>query len=186
MRAFKVAAATVGLSAALTGTAVGLAGPVSAAPGAAGCAQGTYPPASSTVALSRSRASVGMAISYQARCFKPGEQVTVTVYSTPQRVGVLTADATGAVSGSFTVPSTLEPGRHTLELAAATGTQSAGFVVVPSAAGAGSSTSGNDDSSLAFTGSDAAKSAGAGIVLLLGGGALIVAAKRRKHADAAA
>jgi hypothetical protein len=185
MRAFKVAAATVGLSAALTGTAVGLAGPVNAAPGTASCTQGSYPPANSTVALSRSRASVGMAMSYQARCFKPGEQVTVTVYSTPQRVGVLTADTTGAVSGSFTIPSNLQAGRHTLELAAATGTQSASFVVVPSAAAAGTTAS-TDNGSLAFTGSDAAKTAGAGIVLLLGGGALIVAAKRRKHANAAA
>lgn len=185
MRAFKVAAATVGLSAALTGTAVGLAGPVNAAPGTAGCTQGSYPPANSTVALSRSRATVGMQMSYEARCFKPGEKVTATVYSTPQNVGVQTADATGTVKGSFTVPSNLKPGRHTLELAAATGTQSASFVVVPSAAAAGTSANA-DNGSLAFTGSDAAKTAGAGFVLLLGGGALIVAAKRRKHANAAA
>ena len=187
MRAIKVAAATVGLSAALTGTAVGLAGPVSAAPGTQGCTQGSYPPANSTVALSRSRATVGMTISYQARCFKPGEKVTATVYSTPQQVGVLTADQQGSVSGSFTVPSTLKPGRHTLELAAATGTQSAGFIVVPNEAAAGTgSNKGSGSDSLAFTGSDAAKTAGAGIVLLLGGGALIVAAKRRKHANVAA
>jgi hypothetical protein len=185
MRAFKVAAATIGLSAALAGTAVGLAGPVNAAPGSKGCTQGSYPPANSTVALSRSRATVGMTMSYRARCYKPGEKVTATVYSTPQQVGVTTADATGTVSGSFTVPSNLKPGRHTLELAAATGTQSASFVVVPSGAAAGSGSRSAGDS-LAFTGSDAAKTAGAGIVLLLGGGALVVAAKRRKHANAAA
>ncbi|SES40622.1 hypothetical protein SAMN05216199_3402 [Pedococcus cremeus] len=185
MRAFKVAAATVGLSAALTGTAVGLAGPVNAAPGSGGCTNGSYPPANSTVAMSRSRASVGMTISYQARCFKPGEKVTATVFSTPRVVGTPTADKQGTVSGSFTVTSDLKPGRHTLELAAATGTQSASFIVVPSAAAAGTSAS-TDNGSLAFTGSDAAKTAGAGFVLLLGGGALIVAAKRRKHANAAA
>jgi hypothetical protein len=183
MRALKVAAATVGLSAALTGTAVGLAAPVSAAPN--GCTQGAYPPASSTVALSRSRATVGMQMSYEARCFAPGETVRVTVYSTPTYIGTRTANAVGEVSGSFTVPSNLTPGRHTLELAAGTGTQSATFVVVPSAAAAGSSTA-RDNDSLAFTGSDAAKTAGAGAVLLLGGGALIVAARRRKHANAAA
>jgi len=185
MRAIKVAAATVGLSAALTGTVVGLAGPVNAAPGTAGCTAGTYPPANSTVALSRSRATVGMTMSFSARCFKPGERITATVYSTPQQVGVFTADTTGSVSGSFTIPSNLQPGRHTLELAASTGTQSASFVVVPSAAATGTGTSADNDS-LAFTGSDAAKTAGAGFVLLLGGGALIVAAKRRKHANAAA
>lgn len=180
MRAFKVAAATVGLSAALAGTAVGLAAPVSAAP-SGGCSQGSYPPASSTVALSRSRANVGMEISFEARCFRPGEQVTLWVAGV--RMGTFTASATGTVSGSFTVPSGLKPGRYTLELAAATGTQSASFIVVPSAAAAGDS---SDDDSLAFTGSDAAKTAGAGAVLLLGGGALIVAAKRRKTASATA
>ena len=184
MRALKVAAATVGLSAALTGTAVGLAGPVNAAPNG-GCTAGTYPPANSTVALSRSRATVGMTMSYEARCFAPGEPVRVTVYSTPTYIETKTASATGEVSGSFTVPSTLKAGRHTLELAAATGTQTATFVVVPSSAAAGNGNK-KDNDSLAFTGSDAAKTAGAGAVLLLGGGALIVAARRRKTASAAA
>ena len=95
MRALKVAAATVGLSAALTGTAVGLAAPANAAPNG-GCVAGTYPPASSTVALSRSRASVGMTMSYEARCFAPGEPVRVTVYSTPTYLHTKTAGA-GAV-----------------------------------------------------------------------------------------
>jgi hypothetical protein len=185
MRAIKVAAATVGLSAALTGTAVGLAGPVNAAPGSNGCKNGAYPPANSTVALSRSRATVGMQMSYEARCFAPNERGNATVYSTPQRVGGFQANAAGEVSGTFTVPTNLKPGRHTLELAAPSGTQSATFIVVPNEAAAGNNKGRNDDS-LAFTGSDAAKTAGAGAVLLLGGGALILAAKRRKSASAAA
>ena len=187
MRAFKVAAATVGLSAALTGTAVGLAAPVSAAPGA-GCENGQYPPARSTVALSRSRAEVGMQMSYEARCMKPNEKATATVYSTPVLVGTPTVDANGSVSGSFTVPSSLKPGRHTLEIRGleSGAVQSATFIVVPNAAAAGTASNSSDPSSLAFTGSDAAKTAGAGAVLLLGGGALIVAARRRKHVNAAA
>jgi len=186
MRAFKVAAATVGLSAALTGTAVGLAGPVSAAPGN-GCEAGQYPPARSTVALSRSRAEVGMKMSYEARCMKPNEKATATVYSTPVLVGTPTVDANGSVSGSFTVPN-LKPGRHTLEIRGleSGAVQSASFIVVPNAAAASSASNSSDPSSLAFTGSDAAKTAGAGAVLLLGGGALIVAARRRKHVNAAA
>ena len=187
MRAFKVAAATVGLSAALTGTAVGLAGPVSAAPGDTCAANRTYPPAQSTVALSRSRAEVGMKMSYEARCMKPNEKATATVYSTPVLVGTPTVDANGSVSGSFTVPN-LKPGRHTLEIRGleSGAVQSASFIVVPNAAAAGSASNSSDPSSLAFTGSDAAKTAGAGAVLLLGGGALIVAARRRKHVNAAA
>jgi hypothetical protein len=188
MRAFKVAAATVGLSAALTGTAVGLAAPVSAAPGDTCAAERSYPPAQSTVALSRSRATVGMTMSYQARCMKPNEKATATVYSTPVVVGTPTVGADGSVSGSFKVPNSLKPGRHTLEIRGLeSGTvQSASFIVVPNAAAAGTASNSSDPSSLAFTGSDAAKTAGAGAFLLLGGGALIVAARRRKHVNAAA
>lgn len=184
MRALKVAAATVGLSAALTGTAVGLAAPVNAAPNTGGCAEGTYPPANSTVALNRSRATVGMSVSFTARCMAPGATVRVLVDGA--ELQTLQAGANGEVSGSFTVPSNLKPGRHTLTLASAEGAQTAAFIVVPNAAAAGTGSDNGDSDSLAFTGSDAAKTAGAGVVLLLGGGALIVAARRRKTVNAAA
>ena len=183
MRGFKVAAVTIGLSTALTGTAVGLAGPAGAAP-KSGCSQGTYPPAASAIALSRSRATVGMTISFNARCFKGGDKVTATVYSTPVQVGQYPANANGVVSGSFKVPA-LRPGRHTLRLVGTDGTQtSARFTVVPKSGAASAIPASSDPSSLAFTGSDLAKTGGLGALLLLGGGALVIAAKRRKHVNA--
>ena len=183
MRGIKVAVVTIGLSTALTGTAVGLAGPAGAAPTAV-CTQGTYPPAAAQIALSRSRATVGMTISFNARCFAGNEKVSATVDSTAAQVGQYAADANGVVSGSFTVP-VLSPGRHTLRLVGADGTQtSARFTVVPASAAASAIPSSSGPSSLAFTGSDMAKTGGLGGLLLLGGGALVMAAKRRKHVNA--
>jgi hypothetical protein len=187
MRGIKVAGAAVGLSAALAGTAVGLAGPTSAAtrPSCTPEGTGTYPPAASPIALDRSRASVGMAISFEARCFDNGDTVTATVYSTPKQVGTFTANSSGVVSGEFTVPQ-VEAGRHTLRLVGSDGTQtSVGFTVVPSAAPAAGGTGSSTSGSLAFTGTDVAMTAGVGALLLLGGGALVMAAKRRKHVNAA-
>lgn len=182
MRGIKVAVVTIGLSTALTGTAVGLAGPAGAAP-KSGCSQGNYPPAAAQIALSRSRATVGMTISFDARCFKGDDKVTATVYSKPMQVGQYSANANGVVTGSFTVPA-VSPGRHTLRLVGTDGTQaSAGFTVVPASAASAIPTS-SDPSSLAFTGSDMAKTGGLGALLLLGGGALVIAAKRRKHVNA--
>lgn len=185
MRAFKVAAATVGLSAALTGTAVGLAGPASAA------CQGGYPAAQCTISVNDSRVVVGQTVTFRATGYAANEMVTVTMTKggTVVVIGQFRADGNGVVTGSFTVRQ-VAPGRYALKATGNTSglTQSVALTVVPSAAAAAAGTQANaaDPSSLAFTGTDAAKTAGAGAVLLLGGGALIVAARRRKNAHAAA
>jgi hypothetical protein len=185
MHGVKAAMAAVSLSAVITGAAVTVAMPANAATRPS-CTQGSYPPAASTVAVSRSRADVGMRMSYQARCFKPNEQVRATVFSEPVVVGTTKAKRNGAVSGSFRVPN-VPAGNHTLELRGLeSGTVQSATFVVRAARGAGGTGSSNDDSSLAFTGSDIAKTGGAGALLLLGGGALVMAAKRRKHVNAAA
>lgn len=186
MRGIKVAAATLSLSAALGGTAaIGLALPAGAAPRSP-CTQGSYPPAQSTVALDRSRADVGMRMSYEARCFKPNERVRATVFSKPVVVDTERANRNGAVDGSFRVPN-VPAGRHTLELRGLeSGTIQTATFVVRDGRGNGNGNNRSDDSSLAFTGSDFGTTAGLGALLLAGGGALVIAAKRRKHVNAAA
>lgn len=184
MRAFKVAAATIGLSAALTGTAVGLAGPASAA------CQGGYPAAQCTISVNDSRVVVGQTVTFRATGYAANEMVTVTMTKggTVVVIGQFRADGNGVVTGSFRVAQ-VTPGRYALKATGNTSglTQSVALTVVPSAAAAaGTHANAADPSSLAFTGTDAAKTAGAGAVLLLGGGALIVAARRRKNAHAAA
>jgi hypothetical protein len=189
MRAFKVAAATVGLSAALVGVA---AGPASAAP----ACQGGYPAAQCTMSVSDSRVVVGQTVNFSAGGFGANEMVTVTLTqgNTVVVIGEFQANAQGVVSGSFKVPN-VKPGRYALTATgeSSRGSQSVALNVLPNETAAG--TNGNPAGakgnpagldSLAFTGSDAGKTAGAGAVLLLGGGALIVAARRRKHVNAAA
>lgn len=183
MRAFKVAAATIGLSAALTGTAVGLAGPASAA------CQGGYPAAQCTVSVSDSRVVVGQTVSFRATGYAANEMVTVTMTKggTVVVIGQFRADGDGVVTGSFTVGQ-VASGRYALTVTGNTSglAQSVALTVVPNVAATGTHANAAGPSSLAFTGTDAAKTAGAGAVLLLGGGALIVAARRRKSAHAAA
>lgn len=51
--------------------------------------------------------------------FIPGEQVTVTVHSSPLDLGTFKADANGKVVVSFTVPADFATGRHTVEFVGA-------------------------------------------------------------------
>jgi hypothetical protein len=181
IRGIKVATATLGLSAALAGTAVGLAGPASAA------CEGGYPRAQCTVALNDNRVRPGEEVGFRATGYEPGERVRGTVFSEPIRVGTWTANRNGVVQGRFTVPRRLSPGRHTFQLRGLESNviKTARFTVVGRANnGNGNGNGNNNDSSLAFTGSDLALTAGAGAVLLAGGGALVIAARRRKHVNA--
>lgn len=189
MRGIKVAAATIGLSAALTGTAVGLAGPASAA------CQGGYPAAQCTISVNDSRVVVGQRVTFRATGYAANEMVTVTMTrgGTVVVIGQFRANAQGVVRGSFRVPR-VTPGRYALKATGNTSglAQSVALTVVRKDTDvrkdtvAGTHANSADPGSLAFTGTDAAKTAGAGGVLLLGGGALIVAARRRKNAHDAA
>jgi hypothetical protein len=182
MRGVKVAGATLGLSVVLSGAAVGLAGPASAAP-----CPGGYPANQCTIAIDDSRVVVGQEVGFRATGYTPGEQARATVFSTPVVVGTYTANASGVVNGTFTVPN-VNKGRHTLTVVGLTSgiENSVRFNVVPNAKAAGNNSNGSSDSdSLAFTGSDTFKTAGVGALLLVGGGALIMASKRRKHVNAA-
>ncbi|HET7660302.1 MAG TPA: hypothetical protein VFK66_07920 [Oryzihumus sp.] len=173
------------LSAALTGASVAIAGAADAA-----TCQGGYPASQCTVAVSDTTVTPGEKVSFSAKGFGSKELVTGVVRSTPQVVGSWRSSGGGVVSGSFRVPTNLEPGTHTFTLTGSTSgvSKSTSFTVV-SSAGAGttsgtSATSGTG--SLAFTGADVAGTVGAGLVLLVGGGALVVASQRRKSAGSAA
>ena len=62
--------------------------------------------------------------------FLPGEQVTVTVHSTPVQVGQFKADKTGTVTAAFTIPKGFALGDHTATFAGdKSGTVSAPFTV---------------------------------------------------------
>jgi hypothetical protein len=180
MRSLKAVLATAVLTTALTGTAVALAGPASAV------CEGGYPAAECTVALSDSTVVPGQPLTFSGSGYTPGEEATATVFSTPILVGTYTADGSGVVTGTFTVPD-LDPGRHTLRVVGTTSgvIRASSFTVVAEEAGAAPVTPGGPASPLPFTGSDIAKTAGFGSLLLVGGGALLMASKRRRHVNAA-
>ncbi|MGY1681473.1 hypothetical protein [Geodermatophilus sp. SYSU D01176] len=107
--------------------------------------------------------------------FKPGEVVTVTLHSTPQTVGTFTADGTGTVTASFTVPAGTPTGDHTLVYEGNMGTYFQESFTVTAAA----TTSNPSSSSLAYTGADIALPLGLGVGALALGGGLVFAARRR-------
>lgn len=72
------------------------------------------------------RAGRELRLSYAG--FQPGETVTVVLHSTPVTLGTFTADATGTVTATITLPDGTESGEHTLTFS---GPASGDLVVVP-------------------------------------------------------
>jgi hypothetical protein len=103
--------------------------------------------------------------------FKPGEVVTVTLHSTPQRVASATADASGTVRIEFTLPAGTPAGAHTLVYEGSQGTYFQEAFTVTAAAGSGGS--------LAYTGASVALPLGLGAGALALGGGLVVLSRRR-------
>ena len=116
--------------------------------------------------------------------FAAGECVQVWVGG-PALVGTYTADANGAVSGTYTVPAGMKAGRYTLTLKGLKSgrVEKVSFTAVPAQANAG--VVGNDPSSLAFTGAEVGGLATGGAVLIVGGAAVVVATRRRRADNAA-
>ncbi|WP_308797462.1 HtaA domain-containing protein [Agromyces silvae] len=76
----------------------------------------------------------GATLTFSGSGYRLGEAVTATVFSEPIVVGTATADASGSVAFSWTVPAGFAPGDHRVELSGArSGTASAGFTVAASA-----------------------------------------------------
>ncbi|SOC48515.1 LPXTG-motif cell wall anchor domain-containing protein [Blastococcus aggregatus] len=127
-----------------------------------------------TGAATGDRAPLGQKVVKVLTGFKPFEVVTVTLNSTPQRVGSFTADASGTVRIEFTVPAGTPVGDHTLVYEGDKGTYFQESFAVASATLA---TTGS--SQLASTGASVALPLGLGLGALAAGGGLVFAARRR-------
>lgn len=108
--------------------------------------------------------------------FKPGEVVTVTLHSDPQRVGTFTADAAGTVRIEFTVPAGTPLGDHTLVYEGSQGTYFQEALTL---------TATGQPATLAYTGASVALPLGLGLGALAIGGGLVVAARRSTGASQA-
>lgn len=143
-----------------------------------------YPPSACTVGTSQVNVTPGQTITVSVSGFAPSSQVNLAIDG--QAIGSLTTDASGSGSGSFTVPSNLSPGTHTLS---ASGTAGAGGTCDPSTtltvAGAAAGPPGaaapgaGAGGALAFTGSDTLRFFWIGFAALTVGAALVIAVRRR-------
>ncbi len=89
--------------------------------------------------------------------FVAGEQVVVSVHSTPATVGRATANAAGAVTVAYTLPATLTAGRHSVVLTGQTsGLAASRSITVPAT---GSTTSGGSTADATSTPGDSSSSA---------------------------
>lgn len=68
------------------------------------------------IVLGQSTAVAGGKLSLSARGFSAGEQVQILVHSTTVLLNTVTADPQGAVAATVTLPASLLPGAHTIEL----------------------------------------------------------------------
>jgi titin len=114
--------------------------------------------------------------------YAPGSTVTVLIYSAPQVLTTVVADASGNFTVTVTVPAGLAAGQHTL-VASGVGTDgNARYTTLPvtvTAAGSAAITAGPR---LADTGADVTVPAIAGLAAVALGAGLIVAGRRRSAA----
>jgi hypothetical protein len=119
-RATANATPTAPAASAAPATAPASTAPVSAGP-AAGCVDCTALAGGDPV-------EPGRALDLSWTGFRPGEQVTVVMRSTPVTLGTFTADAAGTVTAAVELPGEVEAGAHTLTFS---GPVSGDLVVVP-------------------------------------------------------
>ncbi len=85
----------------------------------------TVEAAPASISLSSAWTGAGGSNTVTGSGFAPGETVRIVLQSDPVEVGVLTANGSGAISGSFVVPRTTEPGAHTVVVTGATSARAA-------------------------------------------------------------
>lgn len=136
-----------------------------------------YPPDAATCAVSVTTPVQGQTIEVTCNGWMPNGEVDVTLLSEPRHLDTIQTDANGELTRGVTIPSDLEPGRHTLRLSGlnAQGEEQQVDIAL-NIQDAGAQRNG-----LAATGMDS----GAGVLLglgLLGAGAAAVYGARRRQA----
>jgi hypothetical protein len=112
----------------------------------------------------------GQSIELSASGFEPGEAVSATLHSKPVDLGSTPADASGAITFAFTVPTSLPAGAHTIVFAGASTTVRFPFTLDASPAAGGG---------LSNTGFDTQLYGGLALVLVVAGGLAVSVGRRR-------
>jgi LPXTG-motif cell wall-anchored protein len=137
-----------------------------------------YPPSGGGLTLASYAVQLGGTDTAHGTGFDANEGVNGFIHSARVFIGHTTSNGNGVANLTFTVPTTLAAGHHTVELVGQRSgvAESVGLTVV---AGAGSSAS--SGSGLPFTGgNDILPMTAAGVGLVLVGGLALVAARRRR------
>jgi hypothetical protein len=85
-----------------------------------GSAHVSYWPAGTGLTVGASTVAPGGAVRVTLTGFEPGEKVHVGLYSAYYALAEWTMDANGSYSGTVTLPSTVTPGQHTLQVVGTT------------------------------------------------------------------
>jgi hypothetical protein len=134
-----------------------------------------------TIALSTSSAPVGGTVTVSGGGFASGEKVTVSVASDPVTVGQPVANGSGVVSQSFTLPSSVGAGSHTVTLLGQTsGVTISAPLTVTAAQVANTTTTTAPRTQIVRTGSGTDGQAQVALGLVGAGAALVLAARRRR------
>ena len=124
--------------------------------------------------------------------WQPNSPVEATLHSTPVSLGTITADATGLVQGTFSAPSTVETGAHTVQLvgtASTGGARTVNFNLTIATTSSGSASAGSTSTgsttvggTLAFTGASTRDLLSAAFLALAAGLFLLSLSFRRRPA----
>lgn len=131
----------------------------------------------------------GQKVTVSVRGFNGGEDLDVTLHSDPIKLGTMRTDATGAATGTFTIPANVPAGQHTIVVSNAAGQKVQITVTISSATStvsgsttvSGSSTvAGKRGPVLADTGVETAPYAAAAAGLLLAGAGALALGRRKQ------
>jgi hypothetical protein len=128
---------------------------------------------------SSSSVAAGKTMTVSGSGYAPGSTVTVLIYSEPQVLTTVVADASGNFTVTVTVPAGLAAGTHTLVASGVDTNGVARYVTLPVTVTAAGT------AQLAYTGADVVLPAIGGLVAVAVGGGLIVASRRRSASSAA-
>jgi len=149
--------------------------------------RGTIAPVDPTphIAASTSSAKAGDSITVTGGGFKSGEIVNGVVESDPVSVGSATADASGEMTLTFSLPAAVPAGSHTIKLTGATSAIAVSVPLTVSAAQVATTTTSTTVRTtttvgIVRSGTGSGDQAGLAFVLLAAGGALALIARQRR------
>lgn len=146
-----------------------------AAPAFAGPSIAQYGPGACTATASVSPSTVApggsITVTISGTC--ANETFTVTLHSTPVTLGTITTNASGAGSGTFTIPANTPAGTHTITVSDVSGNSGSATLVVTGAAGT--------STNLPLTGTNDAIPLGVIGAAAVGTGGLLVLSVRKRR-----